>query len=196
MGGGRWGWCLAPHLLASVLSSPGNSQLLLSWNRLPPGCDHLPPRGRQLQITCGGLLRCGMGEGRRDESGLKRNLVLVLTGPAQGSQQGGCWHRGFVLPAGFSIPDDALDSRLRPGPRKCPPTTHLVLAPSPYPLLPTIIQRASPQLTLNLLLPFGDWGLQTLASGSLSLLLSPCSPQGPRRPAHSLHHNNHSFGVA
>lgn len=138
----------------------------------------------------------GMGEGRRDESGLKRNLVLVLTGPAQGSQQGGCWHRGFVLPAGLSIPDDALDSRLRPGPRKCPPTTHLVLAPSPYPLLPTIIQRASPQLTLNLLLPSGDWGLQTLASGSLSLLLCPCSPQGPRRPAHSLHHNNHSFGVA
>ena len=127
---------------------------------------------------------------------LNNSVFTLPPRHSRGSQQGGCWHRGFVLPAGLSIPDDALDSRLRPGPRKCPPTTHLVLAPSPYPLLPTIIQRASPQLTLNLLLPFGDWGLQTLASGSLSLLLCPCSPQGPRRPAHSLHHNNHSFGVA
>lgn len=51
-------------------------------------------------------------------------------------------------------------------------SSHFLLAPSPHSLLLTNIQKSGPQLTSNLLLPSGDWGLQTLGGGSLSPFLA------------------------
>lgn len=70
MGGGSWGWCLASHLLASVLSSPGSSRLFLSWTDFL-----LAPTIVRASATNHLWGSAGGEGGKRDESGLKKNLL-------------------------------------------------------------------------------------------------------------------------
>lgn len=65
-----WGWCLASHLLASVLSSPGSSRLFLSWTDFL-----LAPTIVRASATNHLWGSAGGEGGKRDESGLKKNLL-------------------------------------------------------------------------------------------------------------------------
>lgn len=82
-------------------------------------------------------------------------------------------------PVSPSIPDRCSGQQAVISTPKCPLFPPL-LTPSPHSLLPIKIQRSGPQLTSNLLLPIGDWGLQTLAWGPLSpsLALAPLRDPG------------------
>lgn len=93
MGGGRWGWRLAPHLLASVLSSSGSSQPFVSRND-----SLLAPTIVRASATNHLWGSAGGQGGKRDESGLERNLLWFSRDRPRAQAAGGCWHRGPVPP--------------------------------------------------------------------------------------------------
>lgn len=188
-GGGGWlgfpslGLCSFSSLLEALSSSCHGTAL--SWPRpfvRASATNHL--RGS-----------AGGAGGKRDESGLKKNVFWFSRDLPRARSAGGCWQR----PCPPQLPSPSLtdvpDNRLRPRLPECP-----LFPPSPGPQPSLSASRQDPEVQppAHPRSAAPHWGLRPLdLSLRLTLpLLSPCSPQGPRRPAHSLHHNNHSLGVA